>query len=185
MNMREKLIRAAIDLIDREGLSGFGIRSAAAECGVSCAAPYKHFKNKDDLFLAVLDYVNRQWYAVQTGVAAATEGSIPDQLAAIGLAYIKFNTENPQFRAVVMLRDDDMTPEQKAKKAEMSAFSQQLISKWCLKAGCNQEQSERKTFAIRSFVFGAVRMLDSGELKYCPKTMEMVEKCIRREFELD
>ena len=78
-----------------------------------------------------------------------------------------------------------MAIQQKAKKAEMSAFSQQLISKWCLKAGCNQEQSERKTFAIRSFVFGAVRMLDSGELKYCPKTLEMVEKCIRREFELD
>ena len=49
MTPRERLILAGIKVIEENGVSGFSIRRTAAECGVSCAAPYKHFKDKEDL----------------------------------------------------------------------------------------------------------------------------------------
>ena len=45
-NLREELIRAGIDEINIHGANGFSIRRIATACGVSSAAPYKHFKDK-------------------------------------------------------------------------------------------------------------------------------------------
>ena len=44
--LREKLLSAGIDEIVTHGVEGFSLRRVAAACGASCAAPYKHFKNK-------------------------------------------------------------------------------------------------------------------------------------------
>ena len=44
--VRDKLIIAGADEISRYGMTNFSLRRVAATCNVSCAAPYKHFKNK-------------------------------------------------------------------------------------------------------------------------------------------
>ena len=185
MTLREQLILAAIDIIRKDGTGGFTIRRVAAECGVSCAAPYKHFRGKEDMFLAALDYVNGKWYERQRAVSEANAGDISKQLVAVSMEYIRFLADNPHFRAIVWLRSDNMTPEQVKEKAEMSSYSKELVSKWCIKSGYSLEQTVRKTFAVRSFIDGAVIMFDTGELQYSEENLAMVEKCIRREFELD
>ena len=45
-NMRQLLIEAGIEEINRSGVTDFSVRRVAMECGVSCAAPYKHFKDR-------------------------------------------------------------------------------------------------------------------------------------------
>lgn len=185
MTLKERLILAAIDIIRKDGMSGFTIRRVAAECGVSCAAPYKHFRDKEDMLLAALDYVNEKWYERQSAVIEENSGNLLNQLVAVSMEYIKFLADNPHFRTIVMLRDDSMTPEQKKEKAEMSSYSRELVSKWCIKSGYSYEQTVRKTFAVRSFIYGAVAMFDAGELAYGEESLAMVEKCIRREFDLE
>ena len=63
--LREKLILAGIKVIEENGVSGFSIRRTAAECGVSCAAPYKHFKDKEDLMTAIILYSKDRWHERQ------------------------------------------------------------------------------------------------------------------------
>jgi len=185
MTLREQLILAAIDIIQKDGMGGFTIRRVAAECGVSCAAPYKHFRDKEDMLLAALDYVNEKWYEQQSVVIEENAGDVSRQLVAVSMAYIRFLAENPHFRALMWLRGDNMTPEQMKERAEMSSYSKELVSKWCIKSGYSLEQSVRKTYAVRSFIYGATVMFDTGELQYSKEHLAMVEKCIRREFELD
>lgn len=62
-NMREVLLQAGIGEINEHGVNEFSIRRVADTCGVSCAAPYKHFKDKRDFIAAVIDYVNSKWIA--------------------------------------------------------------------------------------------------------------------------
>ena len=53
-NLRDDLIRAGIDEINAHGANGFSIRRVAVACGVSSAAPYKHFKDKDDFIIFII-----------------------------------------------------------------------------------------------------------------------------------
>ena len=53
-SVREKLIIAGADEISRHGLTNFSLRRVAAACNISCAAPYKHFKNKEELILEIM-----------------------------------------------------------------------------------------------------------------------------------
>ena len=52
-NLRNALIIAAAELIERDGTLDFSIAEAAARVGVSAAAPYRHFADKEDLLAAV------------------------------------------------------------------------------------------------------------------------------------
>ena len=65
MTPRERLILAGIKVIEENGVSGFSIRRTAAECGVSCAAPYKHFRDKEDLMTAIILYIKDRWHERQ------------------------------------------------------------------------------------------------------------------------
>ena len=48
-NLRQALIDAGIKIINENGEEALSLRKAAAACDVSHAAPYAHFKDKDEL----------------------------------------------------------------------------------------------------------------------------------------
>ena len=52
-NLRQALIDAGIRIINEEGEDYLSLREVAAACDVSHAAPYAHFKNKDELLEAM------------------------------------------------------------------------------------------------------------------------------------
>src|SRR5215510_2201661 len=52
-NLREALINAALDLIAQKGPAGFTFAEAARQAGVSPAAPYRHFRDRDALMADV------------------------------------------------------------------------------------------------------------------------------------
>src|SRR3954464_10874051 len=52
-NLKEALLRAALDLIAQKGTAGFTFAEAARSAGVSPAAPYRHFRDRDELLASV------------------------------------------------------------------------------------------------------------------------------------
>ena len=52
-DLRNALIETGIQLVSTEGVNAFSLRKVAAACGVSHAAPYSHFQNKE-----LEDYLN-------------------------------------------------------------------------------------------------------------------------------
>jgi DNA-binding transcriptional regulator YhcF (GntR family) len=52
---RERLVRAAIEIADAEGLAAVSIRSVTARLGVATMAPYRHVKGKDELIVLMAD----------------------------------------------------------------------------------------------------------------------------------
>jgi AcrR family transcriptional regulator len=63
-NLKNELLEAGIDLINKEGENNFSLRKVAALCGVSHAAPYSHFQNKEDLLREMQAYVTAQFMEV-------------------------------------------------------------------------------------------------------------------------
>jgi AcrR family transcriptional regulator len=52
-NLKEALLKAALDLIAQKGAAGFTFADAARMAGVSPAAPYRHFRDRDELLSSI------------------------------------------------------------------------------------------------------------------------------------
>jgi AcrR family transcriptional regulator len=79
-NLREALIQAALGLIAERGIGGFAVAELARAVGVSAAAPYRHFRDRD----AVLAEVARRGFeALATEMRRAVEASRADPVAAL------------------------------------------------------------------------------------------------------
>ncbi len=100
-NLREALIRAALDLIGRKGPAGFTFADAARAAGVSSAAPYRHFRDRDEL---MADVARRGFEQLAAELARAWDEGRPEPLAAferLGRAYLSFARREPAFYAAM------------------------------------------------------------------------------------
>ena len=89
-NLREALIRAALELIAQKGPAGFTFADAARWAGVSSAAPYRHFRDRDAL---MADVARRGFERFEAELARAWNDGRPDPLTAyqnVGRAYLGF-----------------------------------------------------------------------------------------------
>lgn len=183
---REKLILAGISEIDRNGIQDFSMRQVAADCGVSCAAPYKHFRNRNDFILAVFRYINERWYEVQSRVTAnKTLTNTRETLTETCMAYIHFLLDHPNYRTIILLPLEGMSEEHRREKAQLSIASQMLIHRYCEEVHMPPETEKRKVFIARSLIYGAALMMDNGELEPTEENLTMVRGAIDREFDLN
>jgi Transcriptional regulator len=104
-NLKSELIEKGLKLLDKEGYEAFSLRKVAKACNASHAAPYRHFKNKDELILAISEEAVRRFGKV----IREAVGKYPDnpeyQLKEMGCAYIQFFVENPEYLRLMFLSD--------------------------------------------------------------------------------
>ena len=96
-NLREALIRAALALIAEKGPAGFTFADAARWAGVSPAAPYRHFRDRDEL---LADVARRGFEQFAAALEAAWDGGRPDPMTAFertGRAYLAFARTEPSY----------------------------------------------------------------------------------------
>jgi AcrR family transcriptional regulator len=96
-NLREALVDAALDLIAEKGPAGFTFAEAARQAGVSPAAPYRHFRDRDAL---MADVAKRGFERFEKQLAAAWDEGRPDLRQAFeraGKAYLAFARDEPAY----------------------------------------------------------------------------------------
>ena len=110
-NLREALIQAALDLIAKKGPGGFTFADAARSAGVSSAAPYRHFRDRDAL---ITDVARRGFELFAAHLERAWNDGRPEPFAAfenIGRAYLAFAREEPAYHSAMfeagLSLDDD------------------------------------------------------------------------------
>ncbi|MBR0599809.1 TetR/AcrR family transcriptional regulator [Sinanaerobacter chloroacetimidivorans] len=94
-NLKNELIEAGIQLINQDGAENFSLRKVAMKCKVSHAAPYKHFKNKEQLLSEMKNFVISKFMDNLEAVVPSHESS--SILVDLGIAYIGFFIDNPQY----------------------------------------------------------------------------------------
>ena len=97
-DLRNALIVAAAELIEERGSLDFSMAEAARRAGVSCAAPYRHFRDKDDLLQAVaqLCFIGLS-EAAREAVAEEESGTV-EAIIALGHSYIRFMLSHSSFQ---------------------------------------------------------------------------------------
>lgn len=94
-DLRRALLDAALALVEREGAEALTLRAAARRAGVSQAAPYRHFRDKEALLAAVAEEGFRAMTEGMRQAAAPHAGDPLGRLRASGSAYIEFATSHP------------------------------------------------------------------------------------------
>ena len=91
------MIRAALELIAAKGPAGFTFAEAARAAGVSPAAPYRHFRDRDAL---MADVAARGFELFEAALSRAWKDGKPDPMTAfeqVGRAYLAFAREEPAY----------------------------------------------------------------------------------------
>jgi AcrR family transcriptional regulator len=92
-DLRAALIDTAVELIGERGVQGFSLAEASRRLGVTVAAPYKHFADRDQLLAAV---AVRASGILAAAVAAETAGALgaADRLVAAACGYVRCAASN-------------------------------------------------------------------------------------------
>ena len=100
-NLKEVLLEAARKLIEQYGPAGFSLTEAARLAGVSPAAPYRHFRDRDALLAEVAKHGFERFAA---RLDMAWNNGVPTPLSAfdnLGRAYLAFARDEPASYAVM------------------------------------------------------------------------------------
>ena len=182
--LRDQLIIAGIDEINAHGVNGFSIRRVAEACNVSCAAPYRHFENKKDFIGSIIDYVNDLWAARQEEIIAGCSDSVREQIIEITLGYVCFLMDNPVYRSILMLKDEEFNNLYHKKRTKFGSLSQYLEAQLFAVSGLSEDVWKRKLMTVRSLIFGVIFLYDAGEFEYNDTTLEYLRYTINREFDI-
>jgi AcrR family transcriptional regulator len=92
-NLRAALVRAAMELLEESGENALSLRAVARRAGVSPAAPYRHYADRETLVSAVAAVGYRE--LAERLTAAHPSPSTPEQFASVAIAYVQFALERP------------------------------------------------------------------------------------------
>lgn len=123
-DLRRTLMDEALAVIAERGVEGLSLRELAASAGVSHAAPYHHFADKAALINALAcEGAELMDERMAAGESAAGDDPL-EHLLAIGMAYVLFADEHPDYYAAFT------APELNAGRAEPPGPEQQQGGTW-------------------------------------------------------
>lgn len=136
-DLRNALIVAAAQLIEESGSPDFAISDAAKRAGVSAAAPYRHFKDRDDL----LNAVSELCFIGLAETTAATRDSHPAGsracIIALGKAYLDYVSRHSAFYNLMWCEDKHSLEQPETEGEQRPGFNTFLgaVQDWCCQQG--------------------------------------------------
>lgn len=176
----ERLIVAGIKEIEEHGLNDFSLRRVASACEVSCAAPYRHYKNKDELVLEIIAYINSRWDMMREAVEKAFEGDTEKQLTEVCAAIVRFLIANPNYISVMMSSGSGMTDMQQLERKKLWSGAFALVNKCAQEKGLGDAERERICFLVETLVYGTVFALEDCDADECDKKIVFMRKDLER-----
>lgn len=94
-NLKEALLKTALEMIDREGLDAITLRDLTQRLGTSRTAVYRHFASKEVLILGVIEKGYEQLDLLFTPIFQDRTRSVAERFETMGRAYLDFAVEHP------------------------------------------------------------------------------------------
>lgn len=160
-NLKERLILAGLKELEKHGIKDFSLRRVANVAEVSCAAPYRHFKNKDELISAIIDYIRNDWLLLCnqiTEIITKKEQLIKELCSAC----VRFWIGNGNFLSVLFLIQSSTNPEQKRTLILFDSPIVDAISKHCVEKEIIRSKEVILKNAIPSLIYGTVMLITRG-----------------------
>lgn len=94
-DLKNALIEAGIAILAEDGVHGLSLRKVAGKAGVSHAAPYAHFADKQALIAAISADGHRRIFGKVSAIVERFPDNPLRQLVATAWAYVEFGFQEP------------------------------------------------------------------------------------------
>ena len=159
-DLREALISAAQQLVEEGGADKFSLADACRLAGVSTAAPYRHFRNREEILAEV---AARGFDALHEKSAQAVEAEGPgttEAIVAMGKAYVAFAVEQQRLFRLMFGQNPEVKEAEQVLGTGRCCFEWVIgqVALYCAKNGVEGDANE---IAVRlwTFVHGAASLL--------------------------
>ena len=156
-SVRTRLILAGIAELEEHGLTDFSLRRAAQAAQVSCAAPYRHFKDKDEYVREIIKYVNSKWELLSHEIERIFAHD-PSRLAVeMCMASLRFRIANRNLRAVFTLaaeQQGDLTLDTAVIRA---------VEAYAAARSLDPDTAALKSFTARALIAGSLTLVGDGD----------------------
>jgi AcrR family transcriptional regulator len=180
-DLRRALVDAALELVKEQGPAGITLREAARRAGVTHAAPYRHFADKEALLAAVAE---EGFMRLKETVEAAIAVVEPKNgVEAIGISYVRFARENPsQFRVMFGSQVGDKRRYPSLVQADQSVFD--LLCKTIAAAQTTGDigagDPARMGMVAWSMLHGVAALVVDGQMERAGVRDEQIDDFARR-----
>ncbi len=107
-DLKKEMMQKGVQLLNKEGYEGFSLRKLAAMCNVSHAAPYRHFKSKDELFQAINSEITTKFNEALVKDSDKYHDNPKIQMIEFCKNYISFMVENPDYFRYIFMSHHDL-----------------------------------------------------------------------------
>lgn len=160
-DLKNKLLEVGRRLLEESGADSLSMRSIALEAGVSHNAPYRHFKNKQQLLAAI----SKQGYAELTdSINEAIEKHPSDVIAQMkcsALKYVKKAVDYPELTELMFSGTLKMTDHPELKETAVEAYNalQHMIRQGIAEGMMRKTDTDSLTVAYWSALHGVAILL--------------------------
>lgn len=181
-DLRHSLTEKGLEIINQEGEEKLSLRKVAMECGVSNAAPYAHFKSKDEFIVAIQQHIMDLFTDSLEKTAEQYKDS-DSLLPMLGKSYVMFFYKNPLYFDFLFSRknikiqlslnvsdENENPPLDILKKTAVSIFK---------KANISEKSMQDKIIAMWALVQGLSSIVTMPNVEYDDDWEVRIEEIIK------
>lgn len=184
-DLKKEMIQKGLQLLNEVGYENFSLRKVAVMCGVSHAAPYKHFESKEELIKAIGQEVSENFKEALEKAVEQYPDDPESQIIELGKCYIKFMVENPDCLRFIFISpqnsDMSMAHESDCSTDPYLVFQESAIRylEW-IKA--DPENQMVDILSMWSVVHGYSMLLVNRSIDMPDNYLEVADKMLRRMY---
>ena len=160
-DLRAALKKAALKLVRQKGPRGFSLNETSRLAGVTAAAPYRHFEEKDALLAEMICDGNAiMAKEIREAVAAVT--GIQEQMLEAGMAYLRFSVDHADYFSLIFNSGIDKAKYPEVQRSAQDAFS--IIVELAHQSRPTPESADELALSAWALVHGLATLTADGAL---------------------
>lgn len=171
-SVRTRLIIAGISELEERGIRDFSLRRCAIRAQVSCAAPYRHFRDKEDFLSEIIKYIASRWELLYREIEKAFSNDLRRRIIELAVLNLRFWIANPNYRSVFM----SLSPSGTNTLLDFDGALLSLIEEYCVGT---EYDAELKKYAVRALIYGSLTLAEGGDRA---AVTELLRKKMEEEF---
>jgi len=172
--LKEALIAAATQLVEEKGPDNFSLADACRLAGVSTAAPYRHFRDRNELLAEVVNQGFRGLAeANHEAVTRTGEGTLSG-IIAMGKSYVRFAERQPGVFRMMFGQNTQVKQVEGVLETGLDCFGG-LIRQVQIYCAAQGREDDAREVALRlwTFVHGAASLLIDEDYAHVAPGMDV------------
>jgi AcrR family transcriptional regulator len=179
-DLKNALIQAGRELLERTGSEEFDLRTLSRTVGVSHAAPYRHFADKRALIYSIVEEGFKELAEALEKALASTVQKTEDRLQAVAVAYVRFARQNPALMREMFadwVAEDEASSVYQAGKAVFRMYSG-IIRSGQEKGEVTDDDTDEVAGVFLSQIHGLAMLVIDGQTRHYAKEEAGIDQMV-------